>query len=58
MITKLNIQERLLLTLEIDFKNYDNMKEMEKEENDNEAEYLGKTLSHPRNRFKRYNKVK
>ena len=34
------------------------MKEMEKEENDNEAEYLGNTLSHHRNIFKCYNKVK
>ena len=32
------------------------MKEIEKEENDNESEYLVKIPSYPRDRFKRYNK--
>ena len=30
---------------------------MKKEENDNEVEYLGKTPSHARDRFKRYSKM-
>ena len=31
---------------------------MKKEENDNEVEYLRRNLSHPRDRFERYNKMK
>lgn len=55
MITKLYVYERFFLTLEIELNI--RRKKRKKEEIDNEAEYLGKNPSHPRDRFKRYNKM-
>lgn len=56
MITKLYVYERFFLTLEIELNI--RRKKRKKEEIDNEAEYLGKNPSHPRDRFKRYKKCK